>query len=171
MLSLKVWFPLALVGACSLAAGCEDDRAVADLGPGGTAAGGAEGEDAGSPPAKGGDGMGGGGTASGGTAGGGIGGDDPGAGASDAGGTAGASGGAGGGAGGETSGECPSNIFEAEGKACAPDGLFCSDGAGDPCQFGQSIVCQNGKWLRQEAFPAPCGGAGGTSGAGGAASD
>jgi hypothetical protein len=69
--------------------------------------------------------------------------------------------------------ECPADIFSAEGKACSEEGMVCGDGADDPCQFGQSIVCQAGEWQHQEAFPAPCGGAGGqanggASGAGGA---
>ena len=73
---------------------------------------------------------------------------------------------------------CPVNIFGAEGKACATEGMVCGDGNDDPCQFGQSIVCRGGQWLHQEAFPAPCGGAGGeasggspggAAGAGGAA--
>jgi hypothetical protein len=81
---------------------------------------------------------------------------------------AGGAGASAGGAGGAA--ECPADIFAAEGKACSDEGMVCGDGADDPCQFGQSIVCQAGKWQHQEAFPAPCGGAGGQSngGAGGA---
>ena len=63
---------------------------------------------------------------------------------------------------------CPADIFAAEGRACATDGMVCGDGNDDPCQFGQSIACSGGKWQHQEAFPAPCGGAGGQPSGGGA---
>jgi hypothetical protein len=64
--------------------------------------------------------------------------------------------------------ECPVDLFAAYGKACAPEGKLCSDGSTDICQFGQAIVCIDGKWDRRESFPAPCGGMGGET-AGGAA--
>jgi hypothetical protein len=139
MKKVRIAFPLVVLSAWLVGAGCDDDRGVVDLGAGGDVAqpGGAAGHA-------------------------GAGGDEA---------TPGGAGGAaagGGGAGGAN--ECPADIFGAEGRACAPDGMICSDGADDPCQFGQSIVCVSGKWQHQEAFPAPCGGAGGqgSGGAGGA---
>jgi hypothetical protein len=60
--------------------------------------------------------------------------------------------------------ECPADLSEAEGTSCRglPFGFSCSDGGSDPCQFGLGIVCLDGTWYREEAFPAPCGGAGGS---------
>lgn len=78
----------------------------------------------------------------------------------------------GGGAGGAEPWSCPADLFAADGQSCpaAAEGMACSDGADDPCQFGHSLVCRAGKWFLQEAFPAPCGasGAAGSGGAGGA---
>jgi hypothetical protein len=64
--------------------------------------------------------------------------------------------------------ECPADLFEAEGQDCSDfaEGFICSDGGTDPCEFGNSIVCTDGAWERQEAFPAPCGGAGGQASGG-----
>ena len=167
MAQLKAWIPLVLLGAWGTMVGCDDDRAVTDLGTagdtalgGGGATGGA-GDDAGGEPivTVGGGGVG--GTES-------PGGRDGGG----AGGTAGATGGAGGdaGAGGTGPFECPSDIFALDGEPCpaAAEGMSCSDGLTDPCQFGHSATCEAGKWVLFEAFPAPCGG-GGAGGAGGAA--
>ena len=147
--------PLVILGGWLVGAGCDDDRGLVSLGAGGDvaqpgSAGGSAGAD--------GDEMTLGAAGADGAA--------AGAGGVGAGGATAGVGGAG--AGGE--GECPANISVADGEACAPDGKICSDAGEDPCQFGQSIVCQSGKWWRQEAFPAPCGGAGGqgSRGAGGA---
>jgi hypothetical protein len=156
MAHTRAWFPLALVVAWGFAAGCEDDRGVVDIGAGGDTTEPIGGSGAGETAMLGGSGgeitqpVGGSGAGETAMAG--------------AGGAAAGAGGAGGAA------ECPADIFAADGKACSEDGMICSDGAEDPCQFGQTIVCQAGKWHHQEAFPAPCGGAGGQAngGAGGA---
>ena len=76
-----------------------------------------------------------------------------------------------GGAGGATVAECPADLFAADGEDCSEfaEGFICSDGGNDPCQFGNSIRCSGGVWERQEAFPAPCGGAS-AGGAGGQSS-
>lgn len=141
MSSLKLWFPMILLGVWTAIAGCEDDRAVADLGVGGDDTVGGTGE-GGAPPIT------------------------PAAGAAGTSGEGGAAGGAG--------FTCPSDIFAADGTACpaSAEGAVCSDGGDNPCEFGQAIVCQDGKWWHQESFPAPCGGAGGggAAGAAGAAS-
>jgi hypothetical protein len=151
MTKVRMALPLAILGGWLVGAGCDDDRGVVDLGAGGDVAqpGGAAGTAGagGDETTPGGAGAGAGGAAGGAAAG--------------AGGAAAGEGGAGGAL------ECPANIFAADGKACASEGMFCSDGGDDPCQFGQSIVCRSGKWRRQEAFPAPCGGAGGAGGQGG----
>jgi hypothetical protein len=57
-----------------------------------------------------------------------------------------------------------------EGNTCELEGS--GGGAGDPCEFGQSLRCEQGEWRAQEAFPAPCGegGAGGLGSAGAAGS-
>jgi hypothetical protein len=148
MTKVRIALPLLVLGGWVVGAGCDDDRGAVDLGAGGDVAqpGGA----AGNAGASGDETM------------------PGGAGGSAASGAAAGVGGATAGEGG--AGECPANIFTADGKACAAEGTTCSDGGDDPCQFGQSIVCQSGKWSRQEAFPAPCGGAGGqgSGGAGGA---
>lgn len=153
--------PLVILGGWLVGAGCDDDRGVVDLGAGGDVAqpGGAAGEA----------GTGGDETTPGGA--GGAGGAAAGGAAAGAGGAAAGAGGAAAGAGGEGgASQCPANILFADNTACSTEGLRCSDGGNDPCQFGQSIVCQSGKWRRQEAFPAPCGGAGGAGGqAGGGA--
>jgi hypothetical protein len=151
MKTLRFGLPLVIALGWGLGAGCDDDRGVVDLGAGGdmAQAGGAAGETT--------------------TAGAGAAGETTTL--AGAGGAAAGAGGAAAGAGGDGgAAQCPANIFGAEGKACAPEGMICSDGADDPCQFGQSIVCVSGKWQHQEAFPAPCGGAGGqaSGGAGGA---
>jgi hypothetical protein len=73
-----------------------------------------------------------------------------------------------GGQGGAGPNECPTDFIEADGEPCSQEGQFCSDGVEDPCSFGNSLRCFGGVWERQEAFPAPCGGAG-AGGAGGAA--
>ena len=80
----------------------------------------------------------------------------------------GAAGGRGGNAGaGGTGDGCPAFIFGAEGDPCSPEGKICGDGANDPCEFGNAIVCTDGVWERQEAFPDPnCGGQGGGGAAG-----
>jgi hypothetical protein len=80
-----------------------------------------------------------------------------------AGGTGGIGAHGGGGSGGATA--CPGDFIAADGTPCAPEGRVCSDGGTDICQFGNSVTCTNGKWVWQEAFPAPCGGAGGGGGA------
>jgi hypothetical protein len=148
MTKLGMALPLVILGAWLVGTGCDDDRGVVDLGAGGDLA-----------QPGGGAGAGGDETTPGGVGAGGA--------AAGAGGAAAGAGGALAGAGGD-GGEvgCPADIFDAEGKACAPEGMLCSDGADDPCQFGQSIVCVDGKWHHQEAFPAPCGGAGGQGGGG-----
>ena len=156
MNKVRMALPLVILGGWLVGAGCDDDRGVVDLRAGGDVAqpGGAGGEPTVVAGAAGADTVvaGGGGVAAGA---GGVGG-------------AGELGGAGGAGG---AGKCPADIFDAEGTACAPEGMICSDGADDPCQFGQSIVCLSGKWNRQEAFPAPCGGAGGQGGGGAGGAD
>lgn len=139
---------LSLTLAFGLIAGCDDDRNLGDLGPGQEFAG-AGGQAA--PETSGGaDSAGaptGGGTESGGGA---------------------ESGGAeSGGAGGAPAAECPLFFREAHGKPCSEEGRVCTDGAMGPCVFGNSLTCTNGTWWAQEAYPAPCGGAGGAE-AGGA---
>jgi hypothetical protein len=158
---LRVWFSLVLVVGAAIAVGCDDDRGVVDIGAGGDGA-----AQAGATSNAAGETTGGKASAGEGTGGS--------AGAQVDVGVCGASW-AGGGAGGEGGGtltlECPSDLFAADGTSCAgfAEGAICSDGASDPCQFGQSIRCVSGKWQRQEAFPAPCGdgGAGGNGGSGG----
>lgn len=157
---LRVWFPLVLVVGAGIVVGCDDDRGVVDIGGGGDGA-----AQAGAPPHAAGESQGGkasAGEASGGSA-------DAEVNACGA--NAGGAGGGEGGAGGAPSLECPSDLFAANGTSCAgfAEGAICSDGSTDPCQFGQLIRCMNGKWQRQETFPAPCGdgGAGGGGGAGG----
>lgn len=142
MAKLTWSIPVLFVGAWMLTVGCDDDRGVVDIGAGGDYVGTAGNDAAGE---------------SGNHAGsGGTGGVDH-----------------AGGAGGSADAACPSDIFAADGTSCAgyANGMICGDGADDPCQFGQSIICLAGKWQHQEAFPAPCGdgGAGGAAGAGGGA--
>lgn len=132
-----------LVAMLGAVVGCEDDRAIGDLGAGGVPGngkGGAVGV-AGSPDANGGSESTPGGQPNGGMSAGGVGGAD--------------------------SSECPTDFFEADGTPCSTEGQLCSDGADDPCGFGNSLICFGGEWQRQEAFPSPCGGAG-SGGAGGA---
>jgi hypothetical protein len=149
----------------AVAAGCDDNRKVVDLGAGGLGedeSGGSDGHSAAGPP-KGGGGS----DARGGQSTGGQG--ASGSPESSAGGDATAGQGTGG-QGGAGPSECPSVYFTAQGQPCAPDGLFCADQVGDPCSFGNMLLCSNGVWQRQEALPSPCGGAGGGGpGAGGAA--
>lgn len=160
MKTLQLGLPLVMVLGWAVGAGCDDDRGATDIGAGGEVAGGK----AGSAGAAGKAGGGGSETTPGGAGAGGA--------AAGAGGVAAGAGGVAGGAGGEggIADGCPANIFAADGTACSGTPMYCSDGGTDPCQFGQSIVCQNGKWHHQEAFPMPCGGAGGQAngGAGGA---
>jgi hypothetical protein len=143
---MKLTYGLGLaLGACVWlsATGCDDDRNLGDLGAGGfpdDAEGGSSGagsKGAGSPGVGGGDAV------------------------------AGQSAGGHGGAGGASANECPSDFFAADGTECSNEGQLCSDGANDPCEFGNSLRCLDGVWERQEAFPAPCG-QGGAGGAGSA---
>src|SRR4051812_44879473 len=156
MKTLRLGLSLVVGLGCLVGAGCDDDRGVVDIGSGGS--------DVGQPGGAAGETTSTGGAGAEATAGGG------GAAAGEGGAAAGAGGAAAGAGGDGGAAECPADIFGAEGKACTPQGMICSDGGGDPCQFGQSIICVSGKWQHQEAFPAPCGGAGGqaSGGAGGA---
>jgi hypothetical protein len=142
MAKLAWSIPVLFVGAWVLTVGCDDDRGVVDIGAGGDYVGTAGSDAAGESGNHAGTGGAGGGDHAG-------------------------------GAGGAVDAACPSDISAAEGTSCAAyaNGMICSDGADDPCQFGQSIVCVAGKWQRQEAFPAPCGGAGGAAGGGGAGAE
>jgi len=59
--------------------------------------------------------------------------------------------------------ECPASIVVLDGEDCSVfgEGFECSDGGTNPCEFGNAIVCVDGKWERRESYPAPCGGASG----------
>jgi len=72
-----------------------------------------------------------------------------------------------GGAGGGDGDACPANLLAAEGTSCDEEDKWCSDGGDDPCQFGNSLKCQGGEWVRYEAFPDPSCGEGGAGGGGG----
>ena len=72
-----------------------------------------------------------------------------------------------GGAAGSGSDGCPAILITAAGKSCEEENLWCSDGGDDPCQFGNSIRCIGGVWVRFEAFPDPNCGGGGAGGGGG----
>ncbi|HEX2871015.1 MAG TPA: hypothetical protein VHP33_07165 [Polyangiaceae bacterium] len=138
MNKLRMSLPLVIVSGWLVAAGCDDDRGVVDLGAGGT-----DGQQQGGAGA-------GGDVANPGGAGGSV---------------AGGSGGAGGAGGAE---ECPTDVFEADGQPCSTEGQECVVGSEDPCEFGQFLTCLNGVWFHQEAFPGECGGAGGAGGGAGA---
>ena len=44
-----------------------------------------------------------------------------------------------------------------EQSACATEGATCGPACTNICQFCNRLTCQSGKWVSQEAFPAPCG--------------
>lgn len=168
MMTLRFALPIGLACAWVMTAGCEDSRPVVNLPAGGEAAAGEGGT--GESPEAGSSGQSGGAGATGGADQGGRAGAPDQGGTTDQGGEGGAPRGQGGqgGEGGTNTPECPSNLFGADGQDCTAfgDGFVCSDGGTDPCQFGNSIVCTFGVWERREAFPAPCGGAGGEAGTG-----
>lgn len=51
---------------------------------------------------------------------------------------------------------CPDDYFTADGTPCSDEGKTCSDPCTDPCQFCNSLTCENGRWVWREAFPMPC---------------
>ena len=52
-------------------------------------------------------------------------------------------------------GECPTDLLDAIGSACEPDGHTCHDPQSDPRSSLHFIMCSQGTWVEMEAAPPP----------------
>ncbi|HEY0138577.1 MAG TPA: hypothetical protein VGB85_31050 [Nannocystis sp.] len=50
---------------------------------------------------------------------------------------------------------CPDQ-FPQDGTPCTSEGLSCSTGCEDPCEFCNVVQCENGTWQNLEVFPYDC---------------